>query len=162
MSRHEEIAAVFAFFNEIGIISQLSGRLLERSLPKGFVGSQFFVLNHLVRVGEGRTPLAIARSFQVPKTTMTHTLAGLEKAGLIRFAPNPQDGRSKCVFLTPEGRDFRNGAIARLAPEVGKLTQALDIARLAELTPELARIRQYLDQERDTHNGTSVSENDRG
>ncbi len=82
----------FTLFNEVGIIGQLSGSLFERRLPDGFLVSHFSVLNHLVRLGEGKTPLDLARAFQVPKTTMTHTLAGLEGAGLIRFAPNPRTG----------------------------------------------------------------------
>lgn len=142
-------ATVFAFFNEIGIIGQLSSRLFERNLPDGFLVSHFAVLNHLVRLGDARTPLAIARAFQVPKTTMTHTLAGLERAKLISFAPNPRDGRSKCVLLTQAGRQFRNDAIARLAPDVTKMGAAVDIDRIAEMLPVLAEVRAYLDRERD-------------
>jgi DNA-binding MarR family transcriptional regulator len=49
---------------------------------------------------------------------MTHTLAGLDRAGLIRFAPNPKDGRSKCVMLTEGGRAFRDEAIVRMGPDL--------------------------------------------
>ncbi|MEZ5791707.1 MAG: hypothetical protein R3D34_13310 [Nitratireductor sp.] len=70
----------FQFFNEIGIISQLGSAIMEALLPPGFLISHFSVLNHLTRVCDGRTPLEIARAFQVPKTTMTHTLSGLGKA----------------------------------------------------------------------------------
>lgn len=59
----------FRLFNEIGIIGQLSRTLLEARLPPGFVMAQFTVLNHLVRMGDGRTPLAIAQAFQVPKNS---------------------------------------------------------------------------------------------
>ncbi len=144
----EDTASYFSFFNEIGIIAQLSGRLFERCLPEGFLVSHFAVLNHLVRLGDGRTPLAIARAFQVPKTTMTHTLAGLEKSSLIRFAPNPRDGRSKCVELTELGRQFRDEAIARLQPEVEKLAGRMPADRVAAVLPILAEIRDYLDNER--------------
>jgi DNA-binding MarR family transcriptional regulator len=111
---------LFSFFNEVAIIGQLAGSLFERRLPAGFLVSHFAVLNHLARLGDGKTPLALARAFQVPKTTMTHTLAGLEKAGLIRFAPNPRDGRSKCAMLTEAGRVFRNEAIAASARTFGQ------------------------------------------
>ncbi|MEM9975891.1 MAG: helix-turn-helix domain-containing protein, partial [Pseudomonadota bacterium] len=75
----------FTFFNEVGIIGQLSRTLLERHLPKGYLLPHFSVLNHLIRVRDGPTPLALARAFQVPKTSMTHTLAGLERGGLIEM-----------------------------------------------------------------------------
>ena len=76
----EQIGPYFAFFNEVGIINQLTTTLLEEALPKGMIAPHFQVLNHLVRLGDGRTPLQMARAFQVPKTSMTHTLSGLEKA----------------------------------------------------------------------------------
>jgi DNA-binding MarR family transcriptional regulator len=141
-------ATLFALFNEIGIIAQLSGSLFERRLPEGFLVSHFAVLNHLVRLGDGRTPLEIARAFQVPKTTMTHTLQGLEKAALIAFAPNPADGRSKCVMLTEAGRTFRDTAIAALGPDLARLATAIPPARIAEILPLLAEVRVWLDRER--------------
>jgi DNA-binding MarR family transcriptional regulator len=144
-----DTAVLFAFFNEVAIIGQLAGSLFERRLPEGFLVSHFGVLNHLARLGDGKTPLALARAFQVPKTTMTHTLAGLEKAGLIRFAPNPKDGRSKCVMLTDPGRGFRDEAIARLGPDLQAIARAIPSDRVATILPLLAEMRGWLDRERD-------------
>ncbi len=145
-----DTALLFAFFNEVAIIGQLAGSLFERRLPEGFLVSHFAVLNHLARLGDGKTPLALARAFQVPKTTMTHTLAGLEKAGLVRFAPNPKDGRSKCVMLTGAGRSFRDAAIARLGPDLRAIAQAIPPDRVASVMPLLAEMRAWLDRERET------------
>ena len=141
---------LFSFFNEVAIIGQLAGSLFERRLPAGFLVSHFAVLNHLARLGDGKTPLALARAFQVPKTTMTHTLAGLEKAGLIRFAPNPRDGRSKCAMLTDAGRVFRNEAIGRLGPDLRAIARDIPPDRIAAVLPLLAEMRGWLDRERDT------------
>ena len=140
---------LFAFFNEVAIIGQLAGSLFERRLPEGFLVSHFGVLNHLARLGDGKTPLALARAFQVPKTTMTHTLAGLEKAGLVRFAPNPRDGRSKCVMLTEAGRVFRDDAILRLGPDLQAIARAIPPGRVAAVMPLLADMRGWLDRERE-------------
>ena len=90
--------------NEIAIIGQLARTLLEARLPPGFVAAQFSVLNHLVRLGDGRTPLAIAQAFQVPKNSMPHSLNVLQRVGMIEMRKNPQDGRSKLVFITANGR----------------------------------------------------------
>jgi DNA-binding MarR family transcriptional regulator len=142
-------ALYFAFFNEVAIISQLSGRLLEAKLPKGFLVSHFAVLNHLARLGDGRTPLAIARAFQVPKATMTHTLTGLADAGLVRLMPNPEDGRSKHVMLTEKGRRFREQAIARLKPDMARIAGHVEPRSVAAALPLLAEMRSYLDRARD-------------
>lgn len=145
----ETSALFFAFFTEVGIISQLSGRMLEARLPKGFLISHFAVLNHLARLGEPRTPLAIARAFQTPKATMTHTLNGLAEADLVRLEPNPQDGRSKHVTLTAKGRRFRDEAIARLKPDLARMASHIDAHNLTVLLPLLTEIRIYLDAARD-------------
>jgi DNA-binding MarR family transcriptional regulator len=146
----QDTAVWFAFFNEVGILAQLSSAMLEAHLPPGFVTGQFAVLNHLVRVQDGRTPLDLARAFQVPKTTMTHSLSVLSRHGLVRIAPNPEDGRSKCVWITPEGRAFREAAIAALAPQMARLAAQTGTAALADMLPRLRDLRQVMDRARDT------------
>ncbi len=139
----------FSFFNEIGIIEQLSRALFESKLPAGFLVSHFSVLNHLIRVRDGPTPLRLANAFQVPKTTMTHTLSVLEKHELVEMRPNPEDGRSKCVWLTEKGRAFRNDAIAGMVPEMMVLAERFPPELVAEIVPKLAEIRAFLDAQRD-------------
>ncbi|WP_309663906.1 MarR family transcriptional regulator [Tabrizicola sp.] len=139
----------FAFFTEVGILAQLSRALFEARLPDGFTLSQFTVLNHLIRVKDGRTPLEMARAFQVPKTSMTHSLAVLERHGLIRLAPNLQDGRSKCVWITDAGRTFRQAAISGMTPDLADLAARFPALRLAETLPVLTDLRQIMDQMRD-------------
>ena len=109
-------APIFEFFNEIGIISQLSSALFSRTMPHGVHVAHFSILNHMVRLGDGRTPVQLASAFQLTKATMTHSLGVLEKAGFVRIEPNPQDGRSKLVHLTAEGRAFREEAIQSVRP----------------------------------------------
>jgi DNA-binding MarR family transcriptional regulator len=144
-----DTAILFGFFNEVGIINQLATAMFEARLPDGFLVSQFAVLNHLVRVQDGRTPLDLARAFQVPKTTMTHTLTLLERHALIRMAPNPADGRSKCVWITDAGRDFRAAAIAALAPDMQAIAAQMPMAPIAGLLPVLTDLRKLLDRLRD-------------
>lgn len=144
-----KVSDYFRLFNEIGIIEQLSRTLFEARLPPGFVVAQFSVLNHLVRVGDGRTPLALARAFQVPKTSMTHSLAVLERAGLIEFRKNAKDGRSKLVHITEQGRKFRDDAIAALGPDIDRIAATFTPEMVAAILPGLQALRQFLDQDRD-------------
>jgi DNA-binding MarR family transcriptional regulator len=144
-----DTAILFAFFNEVGIINQLATALFEARLPPGFLVSQFAVLNHLIRVQDGRTPLDLARAFQVPKTTMTHTLALLERHGLIQLVPNPADGRSKCVWITDTGRRFRETAIASLAPDMRAIAAAFPMQDITAAMPALTALRILMDARRD-------------
>lgn len=142
-------ALYFQLFNEIGILEQLSRTLLEAQLPDGMLISHFSVLNHLIRVKDGQTPQGLASAFQVPKTTMTHTLKGLDAAGLIVLHPNPKDGRSKTVWITEAGRSFRNDAIARLGPEFDKIRHSFPEIKAQDLVPLLSELRQIMDRARD-------------
>ncbi|MEL7026481.1 MAG: MarR family transcriptional regulator [Pseudomonadota bacterium] len=144
-------ATFFRLFNEIGIIDQISTAFLEARLPDGLIASHFGVVNHLIRVKDGRTPMELASAFQVPKTTMTHTLAGLEKHGFVEMRPNPDDGRSKRVWLMPAGRAFRDETIARLAPVFADLSKGMDTEALKAMLPALENLRIYLDEFRN-HN----------
>ncbi len=141
--------AFFRLFNKIGIIEQLSRAVFQARLPKGILVSHFSVLNHLIRVGDGRTPLQLATAFQVPKTTMTHTLSGLGKAALIDMRPNPDDARSKQVWITEAGRKFREDAIQSLASDIADLKEEFALERVEKLLPELEELRVILDRRRD-------------
>lgn len=139
----------FRFFNEIGIIEQLARNRFERVLPDGLRLPHFTVLNHLVRLGDGRSPLQLARSFQLTKSTITNTLQRLEARGLIRVEPDPADGRGKLVFLTPAGRRLRQRSIAALAPALAEVEGLLGSEAMARALPTLQKVRAYLDAERD-------------
>ena len=136
-------------FNEIGIIEQLSRSFLEARLPDGLIAPHFGVLNHLIRVADGRTPLELARAFQVPKTTMTHTLTGLIKHELVEARPNPRDARSKQIWLTNAGRALREETIVKMGPDLARIAAAIDPTKVAEVLPILQEIRVFLDQDRD-------------
>ena len=138
-----------AFFLEVGILAQLSRAMFEARLPQGFSLPQFTVLNHLVRVKDGRTPLELARAFQVPKTSMTHSLAVLDRHGLVEMRPNARDGRSKCVWITESGRAFRQSALQAITPDMAALAQRFPAALLTGILPVLTELRQIMDAVRD-------------
>jgi len=139
---------VFAVLTEIGIIAQLARGLLEERAPVGLNMPMFGVLNHLSRTSDQPTPLMLARAFQQPKTSMTHTLATLEKRGFVVMRPNPDDGRSKLVHLTDAGSAARDQVIATLSQDYAGLGEAVDMERIASILPVLADIRQYFDKNR--------------
>jgi DNA-binding MarR family transcriptional regulator len=142
------MALAFGVLTEIGIIAQLSAAAFESAMPGWTVG-QFAVVQHLIRRGDGKTPLDLARIFQQPKTTMTHTLQMLERRGLIETRPNPADGRSKLVHLRPEGRAWHAQALPRVAASQADLHTRLTPGTLEALLPHLAHLRAVMDALRD-------------
>lgn len=149
MIDREKQKLVFRFFNEVGIINQLGSALFNKRLPDGLHVSHFSVLNHLVRLGDGKTPLALASAFQVTKGTMTHTLSALSKRNLVRIEPNASDGRSKLVFLTAAGGAFHQQAIESLDPAFAMIEKRIDMDRIVAMLPVLQDVREILDANRD-------------
>jgi len=139
---------LFSFFNEIGTIEQLSRAQFERVLPHGLTLAQFKVLNHFARLGGEKTPVQLARAFQVTKGAMTNAIGKLEAKGYVEVAPDPRDGRSKRVVLTDAGLAARNDAIAALAPVFPAILGAIDEKEFAAAIPFLQRVRRFLDENR--------------
>ena len=144
----KDMEALFRFFNEIGIIGQLSGHAFEKAMPEGMTLAQFSVLNHLCRLGDGWTPQRIARAMQVTKGAMTGTLKHLEGKGLVVITPDPSDGRAKRVNITDEGRAMRDACIGTMAPMMRDLLEDFSPAEIGGVVPVLAAVRAWLDQRR--------------
>lgn len=145
----DQSETLLGFFAEVSALDQMIRALVETRLPSGFQWSQFAVLNHLVLAGEGQTPVALARTFEVPKTSMTHTLIVLEKHGLVRIEPNPKDGRSKLVWLTPKGRSLRGVAVTALGPDMAALSARVDAAAVEAVRAAIWQVRAAIEALRD-------------
>lgn len=149
MTSEDQTAPVYRFFTEVGIINQLISTEIEAHLPGRMTATQFGILGHLSRRPVGSTPLQLSNAFQVPKTSMTHMLMGLERLGFIDLAPNPDDKRSKIARTTDDGvrfLDLITGRVtARLAPVIDEVGRESFLAAL----PHLSRIRDALDRARE-------------
>lgn len=139
---------VFGFFTEIGIINQLSTAMFAKSLPDGVHPSHFAILNHLARMGDGKTPMRIASAMQVSKNTMTHSLKVLQDRGYIDVQPDPEDGRGKRVYLTETGRVFREEAIALVSEQFRHVIGVGQRAIMRRIRGDLEQMRKHLDDNR--------------
>lgn len=144
----EDRSAVFAFFNEIGIINQLSTTMLAHSLPDGVHPSHFAIMNHLVRRGDGQPPARIAAAMQVSKNTMTHSLKVLQERNFITVAPDPSDGRGKLVNVTVAGRSFLIKAIANAQATFGPVIGPQQAEIMERILGDLQALRKHLDDNR--------------
>jgi len=140
--------ALFTYFNEISIISQLAGNIFERSLPDGLTNSQFGVLNWFVRVDKQATPTRLATAFQVTGGAMTNTLKKLQTKGLVDIKPDANSGRQKIVTMTSKGRKLRDKAIACAPPALVEFSEKFSLSSIEKQTRELQKVRQFLDEYR--------------
>ncbi|MEM5493193.1 MarR family transcriptional regulator [Hoeflea sp. AS16] len=139
-------AEVFAYFSEACQTAQLSEALLDKCLPDDLHRSHFYIINHLVRGGDGETPLQITEAMQVTKTTISHSLAVLEARGFIQTRPSPSDARSKQVFVTEAGRDFQKRAVTALTGLYGSFLREEDYRTMGDALPSLVSVRKLLEK----------------
>jgi DNA-binding MarR family transcriptional regulator len=151
---HQDYELLFTYFNELGIISQLSSSMFERNLPKGLTISQFSVLNWFVRVDDQATPGRLSTAFQVTKGAMTNTLKKLQAKHFISVEPDASSGRRKIVRLTPEGRKMRDLAVATAYPLMEEFAGMFDLAEIKSQLDAIQKIRMYLDEYRYRHSRT--------
>jgi len=153
MSDSDPASVIFTLFNEIGIINQLSTARFARALAPDLNPSEFGVLNHFVRLDDGKSPSWLARAFQMTKPSMTAILAKLERKGYVEIVGHAEDRRRKIVTITSEGRAARQRGITAIAPLAEGLAAGQDIQSLAKILPILQTLREFLDQERNAVDG---------
>ena len=144
----QQAGEVFGFFTEIGIINQLATALFAKSLPDGVHPSHFSIINHVVRTGDGKSPVRIADALQVTKNTMTHSLRVLENRNFIAVRPDPDDGRAKLVYLTDTGRAFREAAIQNVFGRFAELFDTPQYEIMQRTISDLEAMRRHLDENR--------------
>lgn len=116
----------------VGYVTNLAGRLLVRELerhlaPLGLSPGHMPVLLAL-EGGVALTQKALAEKAGVKQATMTATLTRMERDGLVSMRPNPDDGRSMLVALTPLALDK--------IPAVADATATINALVLEQLTPD--------------------------
>lgn len=121
--------------NSVGYLTNLAGRLLVRELerhlaPIGLSPGHMPVLLAL-EDGSALTQKALAALATVEQATMTATLTRMERDGLVTRRPNPDDGRSTLVALTPL-------ALGKL-PAVANATATINDLVLEQLTEDERR-----------------------
>lgn len=109
----EESTATALVTELADILGKLKRKLRTHSSAGDLTPSQVSVLSHLHRAGP-TTVSTLARLEGVRPQSMGATVASLEDAGLVRGAPDPNDGRQTILSLTPKCEAMiRSGRAAR-------------------------------------------------
>ena len=153
MTNVDPPAHLFAVFNEIGIIDQLASAAFQRALGPALGTSEFGVLNHLVRMGDGKTPSHLAKLFQITKPSMTAIIAKLERKQFVTVETGQADRRQKIVRITDAGREARDAGISATAPLLETITTDFPVEDLFAILPTLQKLRAYLDEKRNSVDG---------
>jgi DNA-binding MarR family transcriptional regulator len=98
-------------------------------------------LKVLRELTEGATRIGeLSVCLDVAARTMTSTVNGLERDGLVKRRPDPVDGRATMVAITPRGRRVYQGGWAIRTAAMGELCAVLDGRERAQLMAVLDKL----------------------
>jgi DNA-binding MarR family transcriptional regulator len=126
--------------------NQLAGMLLARELEAEGVPREHYGLLTEIAIAGPITPTRLAAQVGLPPTTLYDYADRLVARGHVARRPNPRDGRSHLLEVTPEGRMVvrKGGAAVRRVVEsfVGHLADVT----LEELESATATLRRALER----------------
>ncbi|MGN6656766.1 MAG: MarR family winged helix-turn-helix transcriptional regulator [Rhodanobacter sp.] len=107
--------------------------------PLDITAAQFVVFNSIAQ-GKGRTIGEFCRLLGYDSGAMTRLLDRIEKKGLIRRVPNPEDRRSFLLELTPESRAVFPQAKKRVRAVFKRLLAGIDEKQAEALRQSLEQV----------------------
>jgi DNA-binding MarR family transcriptional regulator len=142
--QQDTLAAVASRLNSVAIHLVRRARTVDQSLrvPAG----QLSALSVLVFGGE-RTIAQLAEAEQVTSPTMTRIVDGLERAGLAKRTPHPEDGRATVVRATSKGRRVMERGRQQRVDLIAALLAPMSRADLAAVQRAVAALAHELERE---------------
>ena len=141
----ENELTLITILSEVGAIEQIARSKLDSSLPGNLNISNFALLNHFSRRKDEKTPLQLAKTFNVTKGAMTNTLNKLEQLGYIHIRPDWEDARKKLVSISQPGIEARNNAMKIIKPLLNKIIANTININEKELLLELRKFREKVE-----------------
>ncbi len=127
----------------IGYLTNWAARLFVRALERRIPGGSAGPMPVFIALADGSAlpQKELARRAAVEQPTMANTLARMERDGLVAGAPDPTDGRSTLLSLTPAGLERAKAALV-----AAETTSALGLSALKpdEREPFLDMLRRVI------------------
>ncbi|CAN5572425.1 hypothetical protein BH20CHL6_BH20CHL6_14940 [soil metagenome] len=112
---------------EVFAVAQLLGSVLDWTLAGTSVTPRDFAVYSLMQQAGPTTPTELARMAGMAPTTMSDYLRRFMEQGHAHRLPNPRDGRSYRVALTPAGGRLVAELEPRFAQVVRRIEEQLDV-----------------------------------
>lgn len=116
----------------VWLTSRATADLLDSALAPTGMDSDEFAVYSVLSAAPSITPTELARWMAAPPTTVSSYVKRFEARGHVDREPNPADGRSYRITLTPAGRRAHRAAAELFMPmrtrvEDGLGTRATDV-----------------------------------
>jgi len=130
----------------LGWVVAYSARRLQEGLTRNFASAgykvspeQWSIVAHLWQ-HDGLSQQTLADRFHKSKVSAFHLITKLEGQGIIARRPNPNDGRSKLVYLTPAGRAMAEKLIPLAQDNLSRALKGIPSADVEKVMAVLHKI----------------------
>jgi DNA-binding MarR family transcriptional regulator len=127
--------------------NQLRERLIESALEGLELPPEDYPFYVLIGAEGPWTPTGLSERLIMPLSTVIFRFKRLERRGHAERVPNPDDGRSFLIRLTPEGQRLLEEARPAFRDYAEAVEARLGRERVASLTSGLAALRDAIDAE---------------
>ena len=147
-----ELEKIRQILNWVGVAEQLLVTRLNRVIAGANLPfAQFIMLNHFrAFADEGHTIGRLANAFETGQPGVSKTVARLIEKGYLRAEPDPEDGRSRQIYLTEAGAAAHQDALKRIAPDAALIFRDWSAGDIDELHRLIFKLKSWLDENRDT------------
>ena len=144
--------------NSVGIAYQLLVTRFGQVVSEDLIPfPQFVMLSHFMKDPKRqRTISTIASAFQAPQPGITKTIQKLVQHKLVEEQSNPDDGRSKILYITKKGINTFSTALSKLAPDMRQVFSTMSEEELKVMHSCLLKLRNWLDSNRDNVLSTKI------
>src|SRR5215813_7815746 len=132
---------------EVFWTQQKRKRLIETALAGVELPAEDYPFYVLIGAEGPWTATGLAERLMMPLTTVSFRFKRLERRGHAERVPNPDDGRSFLIRLTPEGQRLLDEARPAFRSYAEAVEARLGAARVDVLTNGLGAVRDAIDEE---------------
>ena len=140
---------------EVFWAQQKRKRLIEAALADVELPAEDYPMYVMIGAEGPWTPTGLAERLMMPLSTVIFRFKRLERRGHAERVPNPDDGRSFLIRLTPDGKRLLDRARPRFRDYAEAVEARLGPERVEELTSGLVALREAVDQELSEREGTA-------
>ena len=111
---------------DVWLVSRATTAWLDEVLAPSGLDSDEFAMYSVLRSREGMMPSELAHWMAAPATTVSSYVKRFEAKGHVDRSPNPDDGRSYLLRLTPAGKRAHAAAGRLFLPVLDRVNDRVD------------------------------------
>lgn len=123
------------------LLMRVAGRFFSKYIVTDV---QFNILLILKEEKNGLSQQELSERLIVTKSNIVGLIDRLEKSGLVKRHSHPEDRRTNCVVLTPEGKAILEKVEGDYAAEVDRMMNGLTQGEKKSVINATQKIREYL------------------